>query len=197
MTENAVRLFVALDLDDHARQAIAAVQERVAKALDADRSIRQIDPARMHVTLAFLGEIAEAAVPAVIDRLSANIDVRQFAAEFQGLGVFPPRGAPRVLWLGVEAGAEKIVEVQRAVASRVERLGVALERRPFHPHLTLARWRTSRTSRTARPSDRQRALSTDTHKPVARVHIDHATLYQSRLSPAGPTYTALTRANLT
>ena len=192
-----MRLFVALDLDDDAIQAIAAVQQRVAKALEANRSITQVDPARMHLTLVFLGEIAEATVPAIVDTLSASIDVRQFAAEFQGLGVFPTRGAPRVLWLGVAAGAEQIVEVQRAVASRVERLGVALERRPFHPHLTLARWRTSRTSRTSRPSDRQRALSIDTHKPVARVNIDHATLYQSRRSPAGPTYTALTRANLT
>ena len=195
-----MRLFVALDLDGDASQAIAVLQQRIAKALEANRSIKQVDPAHMHLTLAFLGEIAEAAVPAVIDRLSANIDVRQFAAEFQGLGVFPPRGAPRVLWLGVEAGAEKIVEVQRAVASRVERLGVALERRPFHPHLTLARWKTSKASTTSKTScatDRQRALSADTHKPVARVNIDHATLYQSRLSPGGPTYTALTRANLT
>ena len=192
-----MRLFVALDLDNDAIQAIAAVQQRIAKALEGNRSIKQV--AHMHLTLAFLGEIAEAAVPAVVDTLSANIDMRPFAAGFQGLGVFPPRGAPRVLWLGVEEGAEQIVEVQREVASRVERLGLPLERRPFHPHLTLARWKTSdtsKTSKTSRPTDRQRVLSTDTHKPVARVTIDHATLYQSRLSPAGPTYTALTRANL-
>jgi 2'-5' RNA ligase len=191
VTEKSVRLFVALDLDDDARRAIAALQQRVLNALGAERSFKIVDPAHMHLTLAFLGEIAEPSVPAIVDTLSANIDLRPFAAAFQGLGAFPPRGAPRILWLGVEEGATQIGDVQRKVADRLTRLGVALERRPFHPHLTLARWRSSL------PIDRPRALAADPHAMVARVAVDHATLYQSRLSPAGPTYTALTRVNLT
>lgn len=186
-----MRLFVAIDLDEGARRAIAALQERVAEALGADRSIKTGDPAHMHLTLAFLGEIAEPEVPAVVDTLSINIDLGPFAVEFQGLGVFPPRGAPRVLWLGVGRGGSEIIQVERAVASRLERLGVTPERRPFHPHVTLVRWRTSL------PSDRQHGLAADPHAPVARVIVDHVTLYQSRLSSAGPVHTALTRANLT
>jgi RNA 2',3'-cyclic 3'-phosphodiesterase len=186
-----VRLFVAIDVDEGARRAVAALQQRIATALGPERSLKTVDPARMHLTLAFLGEIADSNVPPVVNTLNATIEVPQFDAEFQGVGVFPLRGAPRILWLGVEEGAEQIVEVQREVARRLERLGVALEGRPFHPHLTLARWKTSR------PADRQRSLAIDTHKPVARVAIDHVTLYQSRLSAAGPTYTALTHANLT
>jgi 2'-5' RNA ligase len=130
-------------------------------------------------------------VPAIVDALSTDIDLSPFAAALQGLGVFPPRGAPRILWIGVEEGAKQIGEVQREVANRLTRLGVALERRPFHPHLTLARWRTSL------PTDRARALSAEPHAAVARLGVDHVTLYNSRLSPAGPTYTALTRVNLT
>ena len=186
-----MRLFVALDLDDDARRAIAALQHRVAETLGADRSIKTVDPAHMHLTLAFLGEIADRDVPAIVETLSTNIDVPHFAAVFQGLGVFPPRGAPRVLWVGVGDGSAEIVEVQRVVARRLEGVGIAMEPRPFHPHLTLARWRTSR------PADRPRALSADPRCAVARVNVDHVTLYQSRLSPAGPTYTALTRADLT
>jgi 2'-5' RNA ligase len=186
-----MRLFVALDLDDDARREIATLQQRVLKALEAERSVKMVDPARIHLTLAFLGEIAGPAVPSIADTLSANIDVHPFVAEFRGLGVFPPRGAPRVLWLGVEDGADEIVKVQREVADRVEGLGVVLEQRPFHPHLTLARWRASH------PADRQRALSVQSRAAVARVSVDHVTLYHSRLSSAGPTYTALTRANLT
>jgi len=186
-----VRLFVPLDLDDAGRQSIAALQQRVVKAVGAGPSFKMVDPVHMHLTLAFLGEIAEPAVPAIVDRLSTPIDLRPFGAEFQSLGVFPPRGAPRILWVGVGEGATQIGEVQREVASRLTRLGVALERRPFHPHLTLARWRTSD------PTDRRRVLSADPHATVARLGVDHFTLYQSRLSPAGPTYTALTRVNLT
>jgi RNA 2',3'-cyclic 3'-phosphodiesterase len=186
-----LRLFVALDLDDDVRRAIAALQQRVAKVPAADRSMKTVDPTRMHLTLAFLGEIAERDVPAIVDTLSKDICVRPFAAVFRGLGVFPPRGAPRVLWLGVEEGSGEIVELRRAVAGRLEGLGIALEPRPFHPHLTLARFRTSR------PADRPRVLSVESRAAVARMNVDHVTLYESRLSPAGPAYTALTRANLT
>ena len=185
-----MRLFVALDLDDDARRAIAALQQHVAETLGADRSIKTVDPAHMHLTLAFLGEIAERDVPAVVEALSIDIDARPFAAEFQGVGVFPPRGAPRVLWLGVGPGESEIVQLQREVAARLAGFGVTLEPRPFHPHLTLARGRTSR------PADRRR-LPTVESRAVARVQVDRVTLYQSRLSAAGPAYTALTRAPLT
>jgi 2'-5' RNA ligase len=186
-----MRLFVALDLDDDARVAIAALQRRVVKTLGAEESVKTVDPARMHLTLAFLGQVDDPAVPPIVDALSINIDQRPFAAGFRGLGVFPPRGAPRVLWLGVEEGSDQIVEVQKEVARRLEGLGLVLERRPFHPHLTLARWRASH------PADRERVLSNNSRAVVARVSVDHVTLYQSRLSPAGPAYTALTRATLT
>jgi RNA 2',3'-cyclic 3'-phosphodiesterase len=186
-----MRLFVAIDLDEDARLAIAALQQRLVKTLGADGSIKTVDPDRMHLTLAFLGEIADRDVPAILDTLSMDIVVRRFAAVFQGVGVFPPRGAPRILWLGIGDGSAEVVEVQQVVARRLEGLGIALEPRPFHPHLTLARWRTSR------PADRPRVLSADSRCAVARVNVDHVTLYQSRLSPAGPAYTTLTRANLT
>ena len=185
-----MRLFVAIDLDEDARRAIAALQRRVMRALGTERSVKAVDPAQMHLTLVFLGEIAEPAVPPIVDTLSTNIDVRPFAAEFHGLGVFPPRGAPRILWLGLEEGSDRIIAVHREVTSRLGRVNVLLERRPFHPHLSLARWRASR------PADRQRVLFAEPRAAIARLTVDHVTLYQSRLSPAGPTYTSLTRANL-
>jgi 2'-5' RNA ligase len=185
-----MRLFVAIDLDDAARRAIAGAQQEIGNALGASRSMKMVDPVRMHLTLAFLGEIAERDVPALVRTLSTDFDMRPFEAVLQGLGVFPPRGAPRVLWIGVAGGAGAIVRLQREVAGRLEGLGIALEQRPFHPHLTLARWRTSR------PADRPAPISRESLTAVARVTVDHVTLYQSRLSPAGPAYTALSRANL-
>ena len=185
-----MRLFVALDLDDNARQAIAVLQQRIAKALGSSQSMKMVDPARMHLTLAFLGEIAESKAPPIVEALSINFDFRSFAVEFQGVGVFPRRGAPRVLWLGVGHGASEIIQLEREVVRRLEGLGITLEQRPFHPHLTLARWRTSR------PADR-RHVPSDESRTVAKVTVDRVTLYQSRLSAAGPAYTALTRATLT
>jgi 2'-5' RNA ligase len=186
-----MRLFVAVDLDDEARAAIGAIQRRVAKALGPDRLIKMIDPAQVHLTLAFLGEIAAPRVPAVVGAFCTNVDRPSFDARFGGLGVFPPRGAPRILWLGVRGGEGDMVELQREVARRAEGLGISLEQRPFHPHVTLARWRSSA------PADRERAVSVESSVDRVGATVDHVTLYRSRLSPAGPAYTALARANLT
>ena len=188
-----MRLFVAIDLDEPARTAIAAEQGRIARAIgDSDRpALRWVSPEHMHLTLVFLGDVAEAQVPALADAVAADLDVHPFLVVFAGLGVFPPRGAPRVMWLGATTGAGEVTNVQRRIAERLQRVGLELEKRPFHPHLTLARWRTSRAI------DGRRALAAERGGEVARVYVDHATLHHSRLSSAGPRYTTLARATLT
>jgi 2'-5' RNA ligase len=186
-----VRLFAAIDLDDDARKAIAVLQQRIVKTLGDGRSFKAVNSGHMHLTLVFLGEVAEADAAPMIAALSSNIEIHPFDAEFQSLGVFPPRGAPRVLWLGVRRGAQEVVDVQQETAHRLERAGATLEGRPFHPHVTLGRWRDSHSA------ERERALSTNPRAVVTSIHVDHVTLYQSQLTQAGPVYTALARANLT
>jgi 2'-5' RNA ligase len=144
-----------------------------------------------HLTLVFLGNVDDELVPAVVDAVGRGVEAPAFEIALETIGVFPPRGAPRVLWIGVAGAAIELAELQRELAGRVSALGIALEDRPFHPHLTLARWRESR------PADRQRALrAAASHRVIARARIGGATLYQSRLSSSGPAYTALARATL-
>ena len=187
-----MRLFVAIELDDQARVAIAVEQNRLKRILGDGRStLKWVRPEHMHLTLAFLGEVQESRSAALIETMREPIARPRLAIAFGGIGMFPPHGSPRVLWLGVSTGEAEVIAIQRVVADRLRRLDVELESRPFHPHLTLARWRTSRSA------DRQRALSVDHDTVVARVNVHHVTLYQSRLSSAGPSYTALARATLT
>jgi 2'-5' RNA ligase len=105
--------------------------------------------------------------------------------------VFPGRGAPRVLWIGIGAGLDQLRSLQREVATRVATQGVALEARDFHPHLTLGRWTSSR------PSDAARALGNRRAETIARENVARVTLFESRLSSSGASYTALAHANLT
>jgi RNA 2',3'-cyclic 3'-phosphodiesterase len=187
-----MRLFIAADVPDDVRDALAAEHKRIAGALGGSgSSLKWVKPEHAHLTLVFIGNVEDARVPAVIDAIAKEVDLPAFDATFEGAGVFPPRGAPRVLWIGVAAGACELVDLQRVLASRIAALGLPIEDRAFHPHLTLARWRESRTA------DRDRALTAASRGVVVRAHIEGATLYQSRLSPSGPTYTALARANLT
>ena len=187
-----MRLFIAADLGDAARAAVAAEQERIRDALGRAPSLKWVKPEHAHLTLVFLGNVDDARVSAIVAAVGADIESQKpFDIVLEGAGVFPARGAPRVLWIGIIRGAADVIALQRTLASRVAAIGVALEEREFHPHLTLARWRESH------PADRQRALRAGRHGTIAETRIDGATLYQSRLSPTGPAYTPLARANLT
>jgi len=185
-----MRLFIAIDLSEEAREAMAAEQERIAAALGTKASLKWVKPEHAHLTLVFLGTVDADRATSVVEAVGRDVDLAPFDMVLQGVGVFPPRGAPRVLWIGIAGGAAAMTTLQRELAARVAALGIALEDRPFHPHLTLGRWRESR------PSDRDRAVRAAQPAAVARVHVECATLYESRLSPSGATYTALTRANL-
>jgi 2'-5' RNA ligase len=187
-----MRLFIAIELDDQARHAVAEEQTRLKAAFgDGDRSrLKWIRPEQMHLTLAFLGEVADSRSHLVVEAMRRPIRGDRFAVVFGGLGAFPPGGAPRVLWLGLMSGVRQVMDVQRQVADRVACLGIALDERSFHPHLTLARWRTSR------ESDRRRVLAAVRNDDVTRVDVEAVTLIHSRSSQAGPAYTALCHSRL-
>lgn len=186
-----MRLFVAVDLSDEARQAMAAEQKRIAAALAGRQtSLKWVRPEHMHLTLVFLGSVDVARAPAIVEAMSRDVDGPPFDMVFDGVGVFPPHGEPRVLWTGVRQGAAELVSLHRELGQRAAALGIALEERSFHPHLTLGRWRESRRQ------DRERALAAEGRDSIARVPVQRATLYESRLSPSGPTYAALAHANL-
>lgn len=186
-----MRLFVAVDVDEAARAAIAEEQRRLRAASDGVSPVRWVRPEHLHLTLVFLGEVENARAEEVVAAIGRPVNRAPIDVTFAGFGAFPPRGAPRALWLGIGAGETELCDLQRALAMRVAQLEIPVESRPFSAHLTLGRWKASR------PSDRTHLARAFHDRVVARTRIDRATLYQSRLSSAGPTYTELARAVLT
>src|SRR5262245_45604943 len=132
-----MRLFAAIELDEAARAAIAEEQQRLVELLRRHGATvpRLVSAEHMHLTLVFIGEVADDRAPAIIDAAAAPIAMAPLGVGFGGIGAFPPRGAPRVLWLGIADGAPAVIELQAIVASRLEKAGVPREDRPFHPHL--------------------------------------------------------------
>ena len=187
----SMRLFVAIELTDAARSAVTVEQQRIASAFSGKSMLRWVKPEQAHLTLVFLGQVDASRAPAIIETIRRDVDLTPFEMVLDGLGVFPPRGAPRVLWVGVTGGANETALLQREIAARVTALGIEIEERAFHPHLTIARWRESR------PADRERAPGAASRGALARGGVHSATLFESNLSPAGPSYTALAHANLT
>ena len=186
-----MRLFVAVELDDATREAVRHEQQLAAKQLGRKSSLRLIDPRQVHLTLVFLGEVQSALVDSLTDLMKQPIvETAPFRLGIGGLGVFPPHGAPRILWLGLTSGGQQITELHRAVAARVAVLRIPLEDRAFRPHLTIGRWRH------ARPSDRPR-LGVDTSVPAAaEMTVDRVTLFESRLSSQGASHFPLAHAQL-
>jgi 2'-5' RNA ligase len=185
-----MRLFVAIDLDDRSRAAIAAEQERIRRAAQATQP-RWTNRDQLHLTVAFLGEVDPPLAELVQQDLAEPVALNPFDLVLGGLGVFPPHGAPRALWIGARSGSAELLALHQELSSRLARRAIPRETRPFSPHLTIARWKASR------PSDRRRVLQHATDRAIARVRIDHATLYHSRLSSQGATYTRLAHAPLT
>src|SRR5262245_44566450 len=177
------RLFVALEIGSLAQDLVAAEQARLAETMRS-RSLRWTKHDQLHITLVFIGEVAEERAADIVEGMRAPLPQAPFPFELGGLGAFPPHGAPRALWIGVKSGADAVISVQLLVAERLEQLGVQREKRPFSPHLTLARWRESR------PSDRPRS-AVGRPSTVARVSARSVTLFQSRVTSAGSTYIRL------
>ncbi|PWT83821.1 MAG: RNA 2',3'-cyclic phosphodiesterase [Blastocatellia bacterium] len=190
-----MRLFVAIELNDETRQAISAEQNRLQEKLGTPASgrtegLRWVRPEHMHLTLAFLGEIATDRVQTIVEVMQQPIDVEPFSIVFGGLATFPAHGAPRVAWLGLTSGAADVAAVHRHVTRRLEGVGIAPESRSFHPHLTLGRWRASTAA------DQRRILAAGRSDKIGHVVVETVTLIHSRLSPAGPTYAPLCEARL-
>ena len=137
-----VRVFVALDLPGQAKAILSETVQDLRDALPA--GVRWVDPAGIHLTLKFLGDVHTERVGsllAAMDEASRSFEYSSLALKLSGLGVFPNAREPRVLWAGVEGDLEALGRLQMLMDEALYDLDFARERRPFRPHLTLGRVR--------------------------------------------------------
>lgn len=155
----------------------------------AVRGVKWVPADRMHVTMAFYGDVPREQIPPLQGALRATARERPAVSlVLRGAGTFPPRGAPRVVWLGLETPDGGLQTLHRAVARASESCGFPRERRPFRAHLTLGRIR-----RGKRTPGLREALAPLVEREFGRCTIDALTLYRSELRPEGPRYTVLER----
>lgn len=182
------RTFIALPLPDGWQCALATVISQLATA--APHGMRCSAPSNIHLTLRFLGDTDPAAVPEMVARLrQATPGIAAPTLSVSGLGTFPARGEPRIVWAGLAGELERLAELRRIAESVVVALGWPAERRPFRPHLTLGRCR-DRASAGERRAVR-RAIAGAAIPPASLWRPDAVRLYRSVLTPHGPIYTSL------
>jgi len=175
-----LRAFLAVDLPPEARARAAEAIGQLQRAVPV--GVRWVPPENQHLTLKFLGEIAEDRVDPLVERARAKLaSVPPFEIELAGFGAFPSAREARVLWLGVARGAGALAKLARKLDAAARVAGAERERRPFSAHLTLGRLREP-----ARVEIERLAAPASVTWTVAEV-----VLYESRLAPDGARYVPL------
>jgi 2'-5' RNA ligase len=175
-----LRLFVALEIPEDVKDAVDAA---FFPWRDAFRKARWVPRENLHVTLKFLGRTWPRLVNWVPEQVeAAAVDVSPFVARLKGVGSFPSAKRGRALWAGfadTDPIAALAAEIEAALADEFP-----TEKRPFHPHLTVAR---------SDPPLKLPAAYTGTELESDEWQVDHVTLFRSHLGRPAPRYEALAR----
>ena len=183
-----MRLFVGVAIDPAvaaAAEALSAELRRRAAHLAPGARLTWIPPERLHLTVRFIGHVDEALATSVREALAPPLAERTFDLSLGGIGAFPRSGRLQVLWAAIETGREPLQAIEREVTRRLQQIAIPPEQRAFSAHLTLARVREA----AGLKSQALFAGLEDTQLGTTRVEA--ITLYESRLSPNGPTYLPL------
>jgi 2'-5' RNA ligase len=188
-----VRSFIAIELPSEIRAELASLEER----LKARRHpfVKWVDPEGIHLTLKFLGNIALATVPKIIEAVTKIAQpLSPFRLEMGGLGVFPNWQRPQVIWVGIGGEVGKLAILQRDMETALAPLGFSPESRSFKAHLTLGRLR-ERTS----PKDKQKFgewLTSIKFETALSFEVNALSLMKSQLTPSGALYSQLASIQL-
>ena len=174
-----MRAFLAIPLPPPTRQALASVANQID-------GLRAQKPHTIHLTLRFLDEIADPAP--IVEALTPVAAAHEpFEMSLERIGVFPPRGAPRVVWVGLGAGEMQAGALAAGIENALVPLGFRRERRPWHGHVTLGRFRS--------PPRRADGL-VDEDRRFGQVPAEKLVLFESNLTPDGAVHEVLQELSL-
>jgi 2'-5' RNA ligase len=184
-----IRSFIAIDFPDETRKALGDIQKKLKQC---GAGVRWVKPSSIHLTLKFLGNIHPAQVEDIARAVAQEIrDQPPITLRPAGLGAFPSRRKPRVIWLGMEGEVQRLNGIQARVENALEPLGFVREKRGFRPHLTIGRVKDRR-----RLQSLVDAMATLDMEPFNSFDADEIILYKSDLRPTGAIYTKLHRMPL-
>jgi RNA 2',3'-cyclic 3'-phosphodiesterase len=185
-----IRTFIAVETSPAVQRRAADLQNKLR---EAGVKATWTDPANMHITLQFLGDVDDTEIPEVCKLVTAAAEpIEPFFVEFAKAGAFPGSDRPRTLWIGVGEGSQELVDLQLAIQESLVEMRFPRERRTYRPHLTIARVRDSgphveRLSELLAHYRDFKAESCD---------VSEVLIMASYLERTGPTYQVMGRAPL-
>jgi 2'-5' RNA ligase len=180
-----IRAFIACHIPDDIIDEIKTVRHHLQSF--GLPQIRWTRPAGLHLTLKFLGDIPRDAIADISESMQqAASGQAPFPITAAGIGVFPNRRRPRVLWLGIKGETETLMRFQKRLDTALQNMGFPGETRPFKGHLTLGRIKGTIDSR--RLAEALQTVETFESRVFV---IQEMSLFQSQLQPEGAVYTRL------
>ncbi len=180
---DSVRAFIALELDSSVKEKISSL---ISQLKNIDSSIKWVPSEALHFTLKFLGNIDTAMIQPIANELEKiSKDTPCFKISFSKIGAFPNMNRPKVIWIGVENGAQSIIHLAQKCESHLETLGFKKEPREYKAHLTLGRVKSLKNIDTVIKKAGEIDL------PIDSAGIQKITLFQSDLTSKGAIYKEL------
>jgi 2'-5' RNA ligase len=182
-----VRLFVALEIPSDVRDNLAAFLKDMRKLSEelAEKGVRWVRPENLHVTLKFIGEVAEAKLEGIRAALATVRSAAPIEIQIRTMGFFPDEERPTVLWTGLDA-ATNLASLAAAMDRATATQGIRKENRTFLPHLTLARFAPPGIQSRLRAAIRQNG-----ERKFGAFEAREFHLIESKLKPTGAEYTSL------
>lgn len=191
-----MRLFIGIELPANVKADLARIADRCRSRMAPvapHAVLRWVPQDNLHVTLWFLGDVDDRRGALLMQALGRPFRTAPFTARLASLGAYPPGGNPRVIWVGVEEGKEGLQSLHAELAECLPDLGFEPERRPYSPHVSLARVKDiPRSERSA-----LRAVLQASAGEPAGFAVSALTLFRSRTLPSGSEYESLLRVPLT
>lgn len=186
----AKRMFIAVDLSKEARAAAAGMISAAEQDFP-DAKVKWEFPAKLHLTLRFLGPVDDRKVAYVLNAVrTAATFTKLFNITLAGAGVFPNTRRPRVIWLGVREGREELTGLANGLEEALPAEYLQGEHREFSPHCTIGRIKAPESCRKL-----VHALEDRPFEPVSWT-VNEIVLYESVLLPTGSVYSAIERVTL-
>lgn len=187
-----IRTFIAVEISP---SVSARAGELIDKLRVAAAEVNWVHTQHMHLTLKFLGDVADTETPdvcRVVQQVAERFE--PFEITFRGVGAFPRPQSPRTLWLGIEDGTEELKALQAALDESLKNeLGFAKEQRGFQPHLTIGRVKRELPGGSG---DLAQLLEKHALFDADLSVIDELVTLASFPSHKGPTHEAMSRAEL-
>ncbi|MBS3812211.1 RNA 2',3'-cyclic phosphodiesterase [Candidatus Bipolaricaulota bacterium] len=180
-----MRTFFCLEIPEETRKRMAKLSEDIYQPA----YVKWVDPANLHVTLKFLGEVEPSRVDEIEEAAKAPADHNPaFTMEIDKLGSFPKVSYPKVIWLGSSSEPAEIHSLYADLEEEMAGLGFDPEERDYIPHITLGR---TKEKNNGRIKEMGRELESFSVGENWEVEIDELTLMESELRRDGPVYTPL------